>query len=273
MARRQLSSADRGRAIAWLQDGATQRNIAQRLNVSQSVNGRLWIRFLDTGNVINRSRSGRSRSTTQREDRCLINWTLQQRRVTVRQVRDHLRTTTGTLISDQTVRNRLRGNSLRPRGLVVRPPLLQRHRATRRNWCIRHVRWQRAQWSSVLFSDESTFALQFSDGRQRVYRRPGERFADVTSISYCRLVVAVSWFGVPFRSMIGLLFMSLMVAFKNGNRYLQEVIQSFVISALQRIGAALFKMTAADLIVQELLQTFLGNTMSTGWIGHRIRQI
>ena len=179
MARRQLSTAYRGRAITWLQDGATQRNVAQRLNVSQRIISRLWIRFLDIGNVTNRPRSRRSRSTTQREVRYLTNWTLRQRRVTVRQVRDHLRTTAGTLIRDQTVRNRLRANNFRPRRPVVRPPLLQRHRATRRDWCTRHVRWQRAQWSSVLFSDESRFALRFSDGRERVYRRPGERFADV----------------------------------------------------------------------------------------------
>ena len=68
MARQQLSTTDRGRAIAWLQGGATQRNVAQRLSVSQSVTCRLWIRFLDTGNVTNRTRSGRPRSTTQRED-------------------------------------------------------------------------------------------------------------------------------------------------------------------------------------------------------------
>ena len=179
MARRQLSTADRGRAIAWLQDGATQRNVAQRLNVSQSTIGRLWIRFLDTGNVTNRPHSGRSRSTTEREDQYLTNWTLRQCRVTARQVRDHLRTTTGTLIPDQTVRNRLRANNFRPRRPVVRPPLLQRHRATRRDWCTRHVRWQRTQWSSVFFSDECRFALQFSDGKERVNRRPGERFADV----------------------------------------------------------------------------------------------
>ena len=59
MARRQLSTADQGRVIAWLQDGLTQRNVAQRLNVSQSVICRLWMRFLETGNVTNRPRSGR----------------------------------------------------------------------------------------------------------------------------------------------------------------------------------------------------------------------
>ena len=151
-----------------------RKDLAQRLNVSQNVIGRLWIRFLDTGNVTNRPRSGRPRLTTQREDRYLTNWTLRQCRVTARQLHDHLQTTTGTLISDQTVRNRLRANNLRQCRPVVRPPLLQRHRATKRNWGTRHVRWQRAQWSSVLFSDESRFALQFSDGREWVYWRPGE---------------------------------------------------------------------------------------------------
>ena len=186
MAQRQLSTAKRGRAIAWLQDGAMQRNAAQRLNVSQRVIGRLWIRFLDMGNVTNRPRSRKSRSTTQREDRYLTKWTLRQCRVTARQVSDHLQTSISTLISDQTVRNRLRANNLWPRLPVVRPPLLQRHWATIRDWCTRHVRWKRAQWSPVLFSDESRFALQLSDSRERVYRRPGEQFADV-NVNQCLL--------------------------------------------------------------------------------------
>ena len=45
MARRLLSLTDRGRAFAWLQDGKTQRNVAQRLDVRQGVIGRLWQRF------------------------------------------------------------------------------------------------------------------------------------------------------------------------------------------------------------------------------------
>ena len=37
MAWRQMSISDRGRALARLHDGATQQNVAQRLNASQSV--------------------------------------------------------------------------------------------------------------------------------------------------------------------------------------------------------------------------------------------
>ena len=40
------------------------------------------------------------------------------------------------------------------------------------------MRWTRAQWSSVVFSDESRFCLQQGDGRIRVWRKKGERYAD-----------------------------------------------------------------------------------------------
>ena len=74
---------------------------------------------------------------------------------------------------------RLRANNLRCRRQAVRPPLLPRHRTARRHWCTLHMRWQRVQWGRVMFTDESRFSIQLNDGRVRVYRRPGERFADV----------------------------------------------------------------------------------------------
>ncbi len=37
-------------------------------------------------------------------------------------------------------------------------------------------------WRGVLFTDESRFSLYRADGRQRVWRRVGERFADVNAV-------------------------------------------------------------------------------------------
>ena len=42
-----------------------------------------------------------------------------------------------------------------------------------------HVRWNRQQWRTVTFSDESRFCLRHIDGRLRVWRRNGERHAEV----------------------------------------------------------------------------------------------
>ena len=55
--------------------------------------------------------------------------------------------------------------------------LTARHRAARLHWAQRHFRWGRQQWARVLFSDESSFNLSHHDGRIRVFRRRGERFA------------------------------------------------------------------------------------------------
>ncbi len=39
-----------------------------------------------------------------------------------------------------------------------------------------------ALWRGVLFTDESRFSLYRADGRQCVWRRVGERFADVNIV-------------------------------------------------------------------------------------------
>ena len=81
-------------------------------------------------------------------------------------------------ISPRTVRNRLRERNIRPRRPAIRPVLQRRHRVARLAWCRAHLRFIRRDWARILFSDESRFHLDSSDGRSRVYRRVGERFQD-----------------------------------------------------------------------------------------------
>ncbi len=45
-----------------------------------------------------------------------------------------------------------------------------------------HIRWCLALWRGVLFTDEPLFSLYGVDGRQRVWRRVGERFTDVNIV-------------------------------------------------------------------------------------------
>ncbi len=105
---------------------------------------------------------------------------------------DHLRPATWTaaatiglynqIISAQTVRNRLREGHLHAccphRGLDL---TAVRHR-NRLEWANAHIRWRLALWRGVLFTDESRFSLYRADGRQRVWRRVGERFDDVNVV-------------------------------------------------------------------------------------------
>ena len=80
-------------------------------------------------------------------------------------------------ISGQTVRNRLRSAGLRNHRPAHRVVLTPRRRRARLAWTRAHSRWTLRQWRDVAFTDESRFCLQMRDGRVRVYRRRGERFA------------------------------------------------------------------------------------------------
>lgn len=233
--RRKLNDFDRSRAIAWLQDGVGVREVARRLEVSHPVIIRLRQRYEATGSVQERRRSGRPRKTTAREDRYLQRQATQRRRTTANVMRHHLRAATNTIISGQTTRNRLHDVNLRARRPVKRPTLTQNHRARRRAWCTPHVRWTRAQWARVMFSDESRFCLEPSDGRVRVWRRRGEQLADdaIEERNAFGGGSVMVWGGIsryhrtPLYHVDGNL---------NGDRYMAEILQPLVIPALQQIG-------------------------------------
>ena len=113
------------------------------------------------------------RVTTAVDDRYIILQRLRNRRLT--------RVATGRQygIHPQTVRNRLRRHvqpihAYRPYfGQILTRP----HRTARRDWCRRHLHFQRADWDLILFSDECRFNLSHADGRETDYRHQGERFA------------------------------------------------------------------------------------------------
>ena len=64
-----LSQLDRGRAIALILQGWSQRDIAQQFGVHESAISRLVQRLRATSRLTDRPRSGCPRITTQRQDR------------------------------------------------------------------------------------------------------------------------------------------------------------------------------------------------------------
>ena len=109
---------------------------------------------------------------------------------------NQLKAISGTLVSIQTVRTRIRANNLRPRRPAVRPPLLQWHRAVSETG--EHVM---LGGNILSVFDESRFTLQFNDERELCIDVQERDLLTSTSVSACRLLTVESWFGVDFRSM------------------------------------------------------------------------
>ncbi|KAK7096604.1 hypothetical protein V1264_005880 [Littorina saxatilis] len=113
--RRKVTTFNKARAIAWLQDGVSKREVGRRLGVSHSVVVRLHQKFQATNSVLERPRSGRPKKTTQREDRFIRRQARQQRGTTANIIRGQLRVATNTNVSTKTIRKRLHEVGLRSR--------------------------------------------------------------------------------------------------------------------------------------------------------------
>ncbi len=57
---------------------------------------------------------------------------------------------------------------------ATKPLLNQRQRQKHLTWAVEKKNWTVAQWSKVLFSDESKFCISFGNQGHRVWRKSGE---------------------------------------------------------------------------------------------------
>lgn len=163
--------------VRLLQEGRSQRSVAAELNLTQSTVSRVYKRYEQTGAFTSRPRTGRRRCTSERDDRFIVTTLLRDRHLTGVAVQQRLREARGVAVSEWTVRRRLQQANLTPKRAATGPRLLQRHRIARRIFAEEHMGWTLEQWTPVLFSDECRMCLNGCDRRNKVYRRPGERFA------------------------------------------------------------------------------------------------
>ena len=93
-------------AIAMLQTGRSQTEVATEFRVSQSVISRLQQRHRETGRVTERHRSGRPLATSHADDGYIVNNALRNQMMNATQLQARSREVRGTQVSRQTIGNR-----------------------------------------------------------------------------------------------------------------------------------------------------------------------
>lgn len=173
-----LTSAQRNQAIGRLEAGHTAQAVANHFHVNVRTIYRLQERFRTTNTTDDRPRTGRPRVTTRRQDRHIVRRHVQN---PFQQASETARQTVGTHgrpLSTATVRRRLSSRNLQCRRPHRGPILTPRHRRERLQFAQQHQHWRYRQWRTVLFTDESRYCISTADGRTRIWRRRGERYAD-----------------------------------------------------------------------------------------------
>uniref|UniRef100_A0A9J8B4S2 Transposase Tc1-like domain-containing protein n=1 Tax=Cyprinus carpio carpio TaxID=630221 RepID=A0A9J8B4S2_CYPCA len=131
-------------------EGKTQKDISERIGCSQSAVSRHL-----SGKSVGRKKCGKKRCTTRRGDRTLRKIVEKDRFQTLGDLRKQW-TESGVETSRATVHRRVLLN--------------QKQQQKRLTWATEKQHWTVAQWSKVLFSDESKFCMSFRNQGARVWR-------------------------------------------------------------------------------------------------------
>jgi transposase len=231
-----LSPTDSARIIALIQDGRSQRYVAQFLDVSRCSVQRAVKRFQQTGEYTRRRGSGRGKCTTARDDRFLALRVLRNRKTTAVNARNELQEVRGVAVSERTVRRRLVGHNLNARRPANGPQLTRQHRVGRLHFGREHQNWGIEEWGQILFTDESRFCLKSPDGRQRIWRRRGERFAQcniVPKLNFGGGSIMV-WGGISIEARTELVVVN--GGAMTADRYIRDIIEPHVVPFAPLIG-------------------------------------
>ncbi|KAH0814199.1 hypothetical protein GEV33_008592 [Tenebrio molitor] len=140
------------------------------------------------------------------------------------------------MISAPTVRRRLKERGLSAKTPATGPRLTVGHRRARLEFAHQYVNRGDNEWKNVLFTDESRFSPRSPDGREKVWRRPGERYSQCcisprTGYNGGSIMI---WAGISLEAHTDLMFV------ENGAmtalRYILECVESHVVPYAPFIG-------------------------------------
>ncbi|KAI2662348.1 Transposable element Tcb2 transposase [Labeo rohita] len=149
-------------------EGKPQTFIAKEAGCSQSVVSKQVNRKLS-----GRKKCGRKRCTTNQENRSLERLVKQNRFKNLGELHKEW-TKAGVKASRATTHRRVKEFGYSCHIPLVKPLLNHRQCQRRLTWAKEKKKWTVAQWSKVLFSDESKFCITFGNQGPRVWRKGGK---------------------------------------------------------------------------------------------------
>ncbi|KAL1489394.1 hypothetical protein ABEB36_014296 [Hypothenemus hampei] len=232
---RAISLVNRGRIIALHDEGLSNHQISDRLDIPRSSVIRIVNLYRTTGGVDRRFSTGRRRVTNEREDRYISNFVRRNPTISITALRGHFLRTYQRPIASTTIRRRLYSANLRSRRVLRVPRLLPRHIAVRFLWAQEHRNWLLPQWQNVLFTDETRVGLVSDSRRLRVWRAPGrqERLTLPREVLPYQGGTIMFWGGIMFNHRTQLIPIAQTMT---GEIYAENIVRAIIYPLRNEIG-------------------------------------
>uniref|UniRef100_A0A8C1MH25 Transposase n=1 Tax=Cyprinus carpio TaxID=7962 RepID=A0A8C1MH25_CYPCA len=207
-------------------EGKPQTFIAKEAVCSQSAVSKHVNRKLS-----GRKKCGRKRCTTNRENRSFMRIVKQNQFKNLSELHKEW-TEAGVKASRATTHRRVKEFGYSCRIPLVKPLLNHRQHQRRLTWAKEKKNWTLAQWSKVLFSDESKFCISFGNQGPRVWRKGGEAHSPSCLKSSVKFPQSVMIWGAMSSAGVGpLCFIKGRV---NAASY-QEILEHFMLPSAEKL--------------------------------------
>lgn len=228
---KQLSDFDKGYLCGLLEAGMSIRKVAERMGVTTRTVQKWWDKFRNVGNTERQIGSGRPCKTTDKQKAALILSVKRNRFKPVTKLADQWIKTNELTCSLRTARRIVLQGGYKSYNPAIRIPLGHYHRVARLQWARDHQIWL-DEWKSILWTDESRFALDFHDGRIRVRRLKSERYTDCCILEHDRYGggSVMVWAGIWWESRTEIVFCK---GSMTGERYLNEIVRPIILPTVR----------------------------------------
>lgn len=170
-----ISQEVRDKIICLIDKGLSSRKIAEQLSVSRSTVDRVRAAARPD---IEKIRPGRPAKLNSTDKRRLVRMVTTNKAETAVQLTQELHETTGTKVSERTVRRALEEAGLKATTKKKKPRLSQAHKRRRMDFAQRYQHWTVEDWKRVIWSDETKINRLGSDGRKWCWKKPGSALKD-----------------------------------------------------------------------------------------------
>lgn len=157
-------------------DGKSIREISKLVDVPKSTVSDIISRFENENRLHYKSRKGQGRKLNTHDERSLLRKIKENPKLTAKQMSTDLSATLGTTVSDSTVRRTLKSNGIHGRIMRRKPFISVKNRKARLEYAKKYLSQPISTWNRYLFTDESKFNLNGSDGRTYVWRKTNQEF-------------------------------------------------------------------------------------------------